>query len=171
MKVSLISTALVAALLIAAPVQRADAIDKKMYAGSGCKVFGSTAWTDLQFGAAGVTNLTAVAKNIICPIIKDTEASWDGGFTNPAAVHYHLRTGNNTQKSACHAYVANAAGTLLNTYSVVVGGIANTEYERDLFWFNDNGSTGDHVQATILCTLGAAARLNYYFVIEGAVTD
>lgn len=169
---SLISTVLAAALLSLVPTQQANAVDTKMYAGSGCKVFGSTAWTDLQFGAAGITNLTGVAKNVICPIVKDSEGDWDNGVTNPASLHFHLHTGNNSQVSTCNVYVNAYDGSLQSTRTVAVGGTPNSDTYADLYYFDD-GAAGysTHEQATMLCTLAPGARLNYYYVYETTATD
>ncbi len=174
MKISFISSALAVAVLGLAmtPGDAAAADFTKTYAGSGCKVFGSTAWTDLQFGARGITNLTNVPKNIICPIIKDSEASWDSSATSAASMHYHMQTGNNALTTTCNVYVVDDHGNLLNTYSSTVGGSPATEYFDTLSGFDGNARPfGDHQQATMLCTLAAGARLNYYTIQERDPTD
>jgi hypothetical protein len=174
MKLTFVATALAAAILSVAPVRDANAGSYAMYAGSGCKVFGATAWTDLLFGARGITNLSTSAKNIICPIVKESEGDWDATATTPvnfATVHFHVTSGNNTLITACNVYVVDAEGTLMNTYSRTVGGTPNTQYNDTLDYFQDNTSWGgDHNMATMLCTLAPGARLNFYQLSEGGST-
>ncbi len=69
------TSALLAASVLSAPAYAAS--DFKMYHGSDCKVFGATAWTDLNFTGFGVKNLQASGRNVICPVTKDQEASVD----------------------------------------------------------------------------------------------
>lgn len=172
MKATFIATALTAAVLSMAPTGNANAADSKMYAGSGCKVFGSTSWTDLHFGAAGITNVSGSPKTVICPLIKDSESGWDDGATNDAFVHYHLRSGPNTQLSTCNVYVTGSDGSIGQTLTTQAGGAANTEYNRDIFYFNDTGGfSSNHEHATMLCILAPGARLNYYYLYEQLASD
>lgn len=168
-------TALAAAVVLTTllPIQQASASDRKNYAGSGCKVFGSTAWTDLQFGARGITNLSAAPKNIICPIVKDSEGQWDGAHTTPtnaATVNLWLKAGPNTQKTTCNVYIVNATGTLQNTYSNQTTGTPNI-YDTMVLGPFDSVYVGSQQHATMLCTLAPGARLNYYYVTEPGNTD
>lgn len=174
MKSTLFLSALVAGVLTIAPVRNAAADDYKMYHGSGCKVFGATAWTDLQFGASGVTNLTNVAKNIICPLIKDSDAAWDGDAgvpVNNAMVHLHWRTGPVASTITCNAYVSDSEGVLLETtsYNSGVQGGGNT-FNASLNGLDSQGNS-DHAQSMILCTLGPRASLMYYYLYEQGDTN
>ncbi len=160
------STVLLATVLGATAWHTANAEDFKDYAGSGCKVFGSTAWTDLQFGARGIVNKTSSPKNIICPIIKDDNSAWDGGTNgHNAAIELFLTSGDNTKTSTCNVYTADADGTLLNTYSGSTSGVA---YTRDSIYLENfvGDTTSNLGSAMVLCTLAANARLQYYYVWE-----
>ncbi|MGO4549840.1 hypothetical protein AB4059_01880 [Lysobacter sp. 2RAF19] len=174
MKLTFVAAALAAAILSVVPARDANAGSNAMYAGSGCKVFGTTAWTDLLFGARGISNTSASPKNIICPIVKESEGDWDAAADTPinqASVHFHVTTGNNTLMTACNVYVVDAEGTLMNTYSIAVGGVPNAQYNQTFSAFQDNTSWGgDHNMATMLCTLAPGARLNFYQLYEGGTT-
>lgn len=180
MKATFIATALTAAILSMAPTGEANAAnDYKMYAGSGCKVFGSTAWTDLHFAAAGIINLTNVPKNIICPIIKDSEGAYDSGVAvpvNSASMHLHIASGNVGSTTVCNVYtIDNGSGgtfvgvTETNTYNT--GAMpANTEYNSGISGW-DGEAQGLHTSVMMLCTLGPKATLRYYNVIEQGATE
>ena len=180
MKATFIATALTAAVLSMAPTSNANAAnDSKVYAGSGCKVFGSTAWTDLQFGAAGIINLTVNPKNIICPIINDSEVAYDGDAGVPVnypSSHMHIASGNVGSTTVCNIYtIDNGAGgtyvgvTETSTYNT--GAMAaGTEVN-----FGISGWTGTadplHTSVMMLCTLGPKATLRFYRVTEQGATE
>jgi hypothetical protein len=179
MKATLIVTALAAAVLTMAPTGNASAAsDYKMYAGSGCKVFGATAWTDLQFGAAGIINLTTSPKNIICPIIKDSEGAYDSSAITPAnaaSMHLHIATGAIGSRSVCNVYtIDNGTGgvyvgvTETNTFDT--GNLAaGTETNGSISnW--DGTADGLHTSVMMLCTLGPKATLRFYQVWEQGAT-
>ncbi len=128
MKTTYLCATLVAvglSLALASPAKAGDYNDSKGYAGSGCKVFGDTAWTDLQFGATGIKNKTSTPKNIICPIPKDADSAWDGTSTAGAMVLFHVRTGNRPMTSTCNFYSVDSQGTIDYTVTTPVGGYAN----------------------------------------------
>lgn len=180
MKLALTSAALAVALsgLLASPAALA-ANDSKVYAGSGCKVFGSTAWTDLHFSAAGITNLTSSPKNVICPIIKDSEGAYDGDAgvpVNAPSMHLHIASGNVGSTSVCNVYtIDNGSGgtyvgvTETSTYNT--GPMpASTEYNDGIFsWTGE--SDGLHTSVMMLCTLGPKAALRFYRVTEQGNTE
>lgn len=174
MKTTLILSALAAGVLTIAPVRNAAADDYKIYHGSGCKVFGATAWTDLHFAAAGISNLTNSAKNIICPLVKDNDAAWDGNAGVPvatASVHFHWRTGPVPSSLTCNVYTSDSEGTLLETTTYNSGpqGGGNT-FNADIAGLDTFGS-GNHAQAMMLCTLGPRASLQYYYLFEQGDTN
>ena len=179
MKATFIATALTAAILSMAPTSNANASDTKVYAGSGCKVFGSTAWTDLQFGASGIINLTANPKNIICPIVKDSEAAYDGDAgvpVNAPTSHMHIAAGSVASSTTCNIYTIDngTSGTYVgvtetSTYSTGVLA-AGTEVN-----FGIDGWTGTadplHTSVMMLCTLGPKATLRFYRITEQGASD
>jgi len=176
MKILLGATVLTAALLSLAVTPAALAGSTAMYAGSGCKVFGATAWTDLQFGANGIANLTSSPRNVICPLVKESEAVWDGSAvspTNTAAVHYHIKAGAVASRTVCNVYVSDSqsGGGVIQTIGIDTGTIAaNSDYNDTTAGLN-GAVFGDHTNAMILCTLGPKAVLrNYYLYEQGATT-
>lgn len=174
MKTTLILSALAAGVLTIAPVRNAAADDYKIYHGSGCKVFGATAWTDLHFAAAGIFNLTNTPKNIICPLVKDDDSAWDGNGGVPlrnASVHLHWSTGPVPSSITCNVYVSNSDGTLFETTTYNSGsqGGGNT-FNADISGLDSNFSS-NHAQAMMLCTLGPRASLQYYYLWEQGDTN
>jgi len=177
MKVTVFSGVLTAAVLALAAPPAAMAASYAMYAGSGCKVFGATAWTDLQFGAAGVANLTSSPKNVICPLVKESEGVWDGSAvspTNTALVHFHIKAGAVASRTTCNVYVSDsyAGGGLLQTVGIDTGTLAaGTDNSGQNAMALNGGTTGEHVNAMILCTRGPKAVLrNYYLYEQGTTT-
>lgn len=180
MKPVLTSAALSVALsgLFASPAALATD-DYKMYAGSGCKVFGSTAWTDLQFSAAGIINLTSNPKNIICPIVKDSEGAYDssaGVPVNAAAMHAHVAAGSVASRTVCNVYnIDNGAdGTYLgvtetNTYDT--GTLAASTEDNFAISNWDGAADGYHTSVMMLCTLGPKAVLRFYYIYEQGNTE
>jgi len=170
------TTILTVGLLGLAGTSPVHATDFKMYAGSGCKVFGSTAWTDLQFSAAGVINLTTTPKNVICPLIKDSEGLYDSSATTPvnaANVHVHIKSGAATSRTICNIYVIDFATGfgLVDTNTIDTGGMAaNTEFSGDSGAL-DGGGFGDHTDVMMLCTLGSKAGLKAYSLSEQGPTQ
>lgn len=156
------------------PVKDANAGDTKVYAGSGCKVFGSTAWSDLQFGANGIINLTNVPKNVICPIVKDVEADYDG-TTNYGYVHLHTATGAVAARTVCNIYTINgdSGGTVLNTYTLDSGTRpASSDLDQTTTTLVGSAANGgSHVSMMMLCTLGPQARLRFYYLSEIGATN
>lgn len=178
MKATFIAAALTAAILSMAPTGNANAADDyKMYAGSGCKVFGSTAWTDLQFGAAGIINLTNNPKNIICPLVKDSEVLFDGDAgvpVNSASVHLHIANGPVAAQTVCNVYVMennSTYGGVVETTSVSTG-VMGAGVENNFTASGLNGATvSNHTSTMMLCTLGPRAILRYYYFYEQGATE
>jgi len=177
MKATITSAVLTAALLTLAGTHDALAGSYAMYAGSGCKVFGATAWTDLQFGASGVANLTSSPRNVICPLVKDSEGVWDGTAgapVNSAFVHFHVKAGSVASRTTCNVYVVDsyAAGGVVQTLGIDTGTLAaSTDNGGQSAAYLNGATSGEHTNAMILCTLGPKATLrNYYLYEQGATT-
>lgn len=174
MRHALTTAALATTLLCLALPATSYAADTKVHHGSSCKVFGSTAWTDLQFGASGIINLTNAPRNIICPLVKDDDAPWDGNAgapLNAANVHLHWRTGPVAAAMACSVHVSDSEGVLLESTSFNSGVIGGFNQEiGDLIGLDTFGS-GNHAQAMMLCTMGPRTALSYYYLFEQGDTN
>ncbi len=152
--------------------------DIKVYHGSDCKVFGSTAWTDLSFSGYGVKNLATSARNIICPITKDSQGVWDGAAsvqTNLAFVFVRLMTGSVAASYNCTVYVTTLNDVVSsNSYSLSSGGsvAANTLGQHNTPYLQSVDSwAGWSDKAYMLCTLGPQVRLLGYYLNEYGTTQ
>jgi hypothetical protein len=165
------TSALLAASVLSAPAYAAS--DFKMYHGSDCKVFGATAWTDLNFTGFGVKNLQASGRNVICPVTKDQEASVDN-VTNFASTHIHFFAGASGGTANCTAYstIQEDASTVTSaTTGPVVLSPGNNNYSIS---FQPNAAPNgySHEKFYLLCNLGPNVRLTgYYWYESGAATD
>lgn len=165
------TSALLAASVLSAPAYAAT--DFKMYHGSDCKVFGATAWTDLNFTGFGVKNTQATARNIICPVTKDQEGSLDG-VTNFASTHIHFFAGPTGGTANCTAYstIQEDASTVTSSSTgPVVLAAGNNNYSIN---FQPNAAPNGytHEKFYLLCTLGSNVRLTGYYLYEaGTATN
>ncbi len=180
MKLAITAAACVVGLsaLVLAPGARA--LDLEMHHGSECKVFGSTAWTDLAFSGYGVKNLQSSARQVICPITKDADSLWTGTITGGANVRVFVEAGSVNAAVTCTAYVtsSNPAFPTVNTYAYQFGQIAaNSSADGFLSPGNPDMSSvsgsNNFVEDKIymLCTLGPQTRLKSYYIYEFAATD
>ncbi len=178
MKLSMMTAACVGALAALGASPQARAIDFDFHHGSECKVFGSTAWTDLAFSGYGVKNLQSSARQVICPVTKNAESAWDGSFTAGANMKVYVETGAVGAAVTCTAYVTsdNAAVTGVNTYAHAFGLLAaNTSSESFLSSGVEMstlpGSNYWEDKIYMLCTLGPQSRLKGYYIYEYSATD
>ncbi len=178
MKLSMMTAACVGALAALGASPQARAIDFDFHHGSECKVFGSTAWTDLAFSGYGVKNLQSSARQVICPVTKNAESAWDGTATAGANIRVYVEAGAVAAAVTCTGYVTseNAAVTGVNTYSKAFGQIpANTASDDFLLPFSQfstlPGSNYWEDKVYMLCTLGPQTRLKGYYIYEYAATD
>ncbi len=178
MKLAITAAACAVGLSAVVVAPGARAADFEMHHGSECKVFGSTASTDLAFSGYGVKNLQSTARQVICPITKDSETTWDGTFTAGANVRVYVEAGSVNAAVTCTAYVTsnNPSATTVNTYAFGFGQLAANSSSDG---FLNQGLQMSSVAASshfedkiyILCTLGPQTRLKGYYSYEHAVTD
>lgn len=172
----LLSAATAAAMACAFAPTAAHAGDYKVYHGSDCKVFGATAWTDLNFTGFGVKNIAASARNVICPIIKDSGARWDADAVSPtnyAYVHAHVRNESGvTSTSVCTVYVTALNDTSqYNAYTMSFTNVpSGSDWNLSTNYLVSVGASlgWDHDKAYMLCALAPGARLTGYYLYEGA---
>lgn len=175
-----LSTAVAAvAMACAFAPTTAHASDYMVYHGSDCKVFGATAWTDLNFTGFGVKNIAASARNVICPIAKDSGTRWDADAdvpTNYATVHAHIRNESGVAAtSICTVYVTALNDTTqYNAYSMSFTSIpsgSDSNRSTDYLVSVTNSLGWDHDKAYMLCALAPGARLTGYSLWESAGTE
>ncbi len=179
MKPAMTTAAFLVALSALGATPRARAIDREMHHGSECKVFGSTAWTDLAFSGYGVKNLQSTARQVICPVTKDSESTWEGAYVAAADMTVYVETGSVDAYVTCTAYVTsnNPAVTGVNTYAHAFGLLpANTAAQSNLSnsyarFASLAGSAFYEDKIYMLCTLGPQVRLKSYYIYEMAATD
>lgn len=162
------ASALLAAMAISAPAYAAS--DYKMYHGSDCKVFGATAWTDLNFNGFGVRNVQASGRNIICPLVKDMEGSVDN-VTNFGAVHIHLFAPPAGGTAVCTVYSTVFEDVTSNT-SDTTGGmtlVAGNNLTDLSITTQVAINSYNHEKYFLLCSLGAGVRLTGYSLSESGV--
>jgi hypothetical protein len=141
-----------------------------VYHGSDCKVFGATAWTDLNFTGFGVKNTQTTGRNVICPITKDMEAAVDGS-TNFASMHAHVFAGLSGGTINCTVYstvLEDASTVASNTTGAMSLTSGNNYFDLVIPAASSvNGFT--HEKHYLLCNLGPNVRLTgYYFLESGA---
>lgn len=159
------TSALLAAAAISTPAYAAT--DLKMYHGSDCKVFGATAWTDLNFNGFGVRNVQTSGRNIICPLVKDVEASIDN-VANFGGVHIHLFAPPAGGTAVCTVYSTVQEDVTSNT-SDTTGGLALSGGNNftDLVIPTQIAVNGySHEKYFLLCSLGPGVRLTGYYLSE-----
>jgi hypothetical protein len=177
MKLALMPVAMAAVLGMAITSLPAQALEYQAHSGSECKVFGATAWTDLHFSAAGVTNLSATPKNVICPLVKKTSGNWDSAAltpTNAASLHAHIRSGAVASRTVCTVYAVNGqeGGSVTDSYALDTGTLsASTEYIGSSDGLDTTHIDPAHSTALLLCTLGPKAILRFYNFYEQAGTE
>lgn len=158
--------------VLALHASSANAIDIKAHHGSECKVYGTTAWTDLGFGWQGVFNTTATPKVVVCPLVKDSETNWDGTALEPlnaAYVDVHYRTGVTASTITCTVYTSRT-NQLTSSATFTVPIPANSQDNYDLTGLVSNGTPND-VGSVMICNLGPKAVLQHYRLVEPALTD
>lgn len=163
------TSALLAASVFSAPAYAAS--DLKMYHGSDCKVFGATAWTDLNFTGFGVKNTQTTARNIICPLTKDQEGSLDGGVTNSASIHVHYFTGAAGGSISCTVYstVFEDVSTVTSATTGPISAPAGNNLFNLTIQANAAVNGYSHEKFYLLCTLGSNVRLTGYYLYESGV--
>ncbi len=175
MKLAITTATCVVALSALGISPQARANSYELHQGSECKVFGSTAWTDLAFSGYGVKNLQSSARQVICPLTKKAQSSWDGTGANGANVRAYIETGTVAASATCTAYVTsdNAAAIAVNTYSRAFGTMA-AHSSADFFLSGGTemssvtGSNWFEDKIYMLCTLGPQVRLKGYYIYEWA---
>lgn len=171
MNVKVLAGAMVGVLaLMQAP--QAEALDIKAHHGSECKVYGTTAWTDLGFGWQGIYNTTDVAKVIVCPLVKDSEADWDGDAvtpTNSAYIDVHYKTAGPATAITCTAYVSRTS-TLTSSKTINQAIPQGGQGFADILALQSAGTPND-AGSIMICNLGRQAVLQHYRLIEPAATD
>jgi opacity protein-like surface antigen len=165
------TSALLAASVLSAPAYAAT--DFKMYHGSDCKVFGATAWTDLNFTGFGVRNVQTAGRNVICPLTKDQEGSLDGA-TNTAYVHLHYF--NPPAGGSINCTVYSTVFEDVSTVTSSTSGPLTTTAGNQLFDLaiqaNPAANGYNHEKFYLLCNLGPGVRLTGYSLGEyGAATN
>ena len=171
MKYNLIASATVG-LLALLHASTTAATDIKAHHGSECKVYGTTAWTDLGFGWQGIFNTTNASKVIVCPLVKDSEVDWDGDDVAPvnaAYVDVHYRAPGPASSISCTAYVNRTTG-LTSSKSIAVAIPAGSQDNANIEALQSNGTPND-LGAIRICNLGAKAVLQHYRLVEPAATD
>lgn len=167
----LFGTALIGALSLA-NTPSANATDIKAHHGSECKVYGTTAWTDLGFGWQGVYNSTATPKVIVCPLVKDSEAEWDGDALTPvnsAYVDIHWRATSTAKSFTCTVYTNRQDG-LTKAATATDNTSPGVSSNFDILALDSSGSPND-AGAILICNLGAKATLQHYRLVEPAASD
>lgn len=171
LKLTALSTVL-AVLTLSTPPVNAATDYKDYHASGGCKVYGATPWTSIGFGWQGTFNTTTSPIQIICPIIKDTNAAWDGTAvtpTNPTTVHTHARSGNVAATVTCTIYT-NYADSLTSTVTISMPMGANVSN-----WNASSGYLtspfGSDQGSMMLCNLGPKTALVHYTVREGGLSE
>ncbi len=180
MKPGIVIATFVVGLSALGVLQQSNATsDVKQYHGSDCKVFGSTAWTDLAFSGYGVKNLASSARQVICPLTKDQETAWDGTATGGANGRIYVQAGAVNAAVTCTVYVTtNHDGVVtVNTYAHAFGVLpANTETEAFIAPSDSAsltsvpGGNNWEDKAYMLCTLGPQTRLKGYYLYEHGAT-
>lgn len=176
MKPGIVFATCAVALSVLGVGPEARAVDVKRHHGSDCKVFGSTAWTDLAFSGYGVKNLQSGVRQVICPVTMDSESSWDGTESFGAGIKVYVETGQVDAAVTCTAYVTsnNPAVTTVNTYTYAFGRLAaNTAAESFLstgLFSSVPGGIYWEDKIYMLCTLGPQVRLKGYFSLEYGAT-
>ncbi len=135
-------------------------------------MYGTTAWTDLGFGWQGIFNTTASPKVIVCPLIKDSEADWDGDAgvpTNAAYIDVHWRAGAQATTITCTAYTTRT-NTLTSARTTNRAMPAGTNDNFDLLNLASSGNPND-AGSIMICNLGAKGVLQHYRLVEPAATD
>ncbi len=175
----MIATCVVGLSALGVSQQAKAAYDLKQYHGSDCKVFGSTAWTDLAFSGFGVKNLASSARQVICPLTKDQDIPWDGTTVAGANGRIYVQAGAVNAAVTCTVYVTtNHDGVVtVNSYAKAFGLLAaNTETE-DFITPSDSASITSvpggfswEDKAYMLCTLGPQTRLKGYYLYEYGTT-
>lgn len=159
--------------VLALHASSANAIDIKAHHGSECKVYGTTAWTDLGFGWQGIFNTTASAKVVVCPLVKDSETNWDGDQVSPlngAYVDVHYKAAGPSTSMTCTIYTSRTS-TLTSAKTANIANIAaNSQSNVDITGLVSNGTPND-AGSIMICSLGANALLQHYRLVEPALTD
>jgi hypothetical protein len=161
------TTTVLATSLMSAPANAAS--DYKVYHGSDCKVFGATAWTDLNFTGFGVKNTQTTGRNVICPITKDMEGSVDNS-TNFASLHIHFYAGLAGGSVNCTVYstiLEDASSVASNTTGAMTL-ISGNNY-TDLTVPPMAALNSNHEKHYLLCNLGPNVRLTGYYFLENGV--